>query len=364
MKKIYSTFLFVFAFFILNAQTTLTAGDIAIVGYKSINTNQGAIAFMLLKDIDAGTIINITNRSWLDDQTGFTGSYGVDDVYTWTAGAALPSGTILTLGTGESVTRVTGGASSVVGTVTRQTAVSGSTTGFNLLSSNSSNGDSVLFFQHSGTFAEPTSGTSTEWITGIKTGIDWSEVKASTANAFCAKPTALTGADLTITFPFGAGTTMQNGVYNGPLLGSASSLRASINNPANWTTNATVTNDGGAHIYRLWSYAESDGTNNGQIGSSGTLSTSTKSAFEFSTYPNPVKDVLYINTKEPLQKISVIDLLGRTVLTPNLTKELNVSVESFPSNIVAGMFGFKREPMFDLGDSRKTMEEPPEVSFN
>lgn len=46
------------------------------------------------------------------------------------------------------------------------------------------------------------------------------------------------------------------------------------------------------------------------------------------------------------------------------TKELNVSVESFPSNIVAGMFGFKREPMFDLGDSRKTMEEPPEVSFN
>ncbi len=46
------------------------------------------------------------------------------------------------------------------------------------------------------------------------------------------------------------------------------------------------------------------------------------------------------------------------------TKELNVSVESFPSNIVAGMFGFSREPMFDLGDRREKMEEPPEVSFN
>lgn len=46
------------------------------------------------------------------------------------------------------------------------------------------------------------------------------------------------------------------------------------------------------------------------------------------------------------------------------TKELNVSVESFPSNIVAGMFGFRKEPMFDLGDRRESMEEPPEVSFN
>ena len=46
------------------------------------------------------------------------------------------------------------------------------------------------------------------------------------------------------------------------------------------------------------------------------------------------------------------------------TKELNVAVESFPSNIVAGMYGFKREPMFDLGEKRETMEEPPKVNFN
>ena len=46
------------------------------------------------------------------------------------------------------------------------------------------------------------------------------------------------------------------------------------------------------------------------------------------------------------------------------TKELNVAVESFPSNIVAGMFGFKKEPMFDLGERREQMEEPPKVDFN
>jgi LemA protein len=46
------------------------------------------------------------------------------------------------------------------------------------------------------------------------------------------------------------------------------------------------------------------------------------------------------------------------------TKELNVAVEVFPSNIVAGMFGFKKEMMFDLGDEgRKSMEEPPEIKF-
>lgn len=46
------------------------------------------------------------------------------------------------------------------------------------------------------------------------------------------------------------------------------------------------------------------------------------------------------------------------------TKELNVAVEIFPSNIVASMFGFKKEVMFDLGgEDRKAMEEPPEIKF-
>src|SRR4030066_10794 len=35
------------------------------------------------------------------------------------------------------------------------------------------------------------------------------------------------------------------------------------------------------------------------------------------------------------------------------TKELNNAVETFPSNLLAGMFGFKREPMFDLGPEQR-----------
>lgn len=45
------------------------------------------------------------------------------------------------------------------------------------------------------------------------------------------------------------------------------------------------------------------------------------------------------------------------------TRELNNSVESFPANLIAGMFGFKREIMFDLGEQRQTLEQAPEIKF-
>ena len=45
------------------------------------------------------------------------------------------------------------------------------------------------------------------------------------------------------------------------------------------------------------------------------------------------------------------------------TKELNTAVEVFPSNLVATLFNFRREPMFDLGEQRTTVEEPPKIQF-
>lgn len=46
------------------------------------------------------------------------------------------------------------------------------------------------------------------------------------------------------------------------------------------------------------------------------------------------------------------------------TKELNNAVETFPSNIIAGMFGLKKETMFDLGvTQRETLDQAPKVSF-
>jgi len=45
------------------------------------------------------------------------------------------------------------------------------------------------------------------------------------------------------------------------------------------------------------------------------------------------------------------------------TKELNVATELFPSNIIATLFNFKRELMFELGDQRAAAEQPPKIQF-
>jgi len=46
------------------------------------------------------------------------------------------------------------------------------------------------------------------------------------------------------------------------------------------------------------------------------------------------------------------------------TKEFNNAVQTFPSNIIAGMFNFQKAQMFDLGSERATHEKTPTVNFN
>lgn len=45
------------------------------------------------------------------------------------------------------------------------------------------------------------------------------------------------------------------------------------------------------------------------------------------------------------------------------TKELNTAIQVFPNVLFAGLFGFKSEPMFDLGEDRATMDKAPDISF-
>ena len=46
------------------------------------------------------------------------------------------------------------------------------------------------------------------------------------------------------------------------------------------------------------------------------------------------------------------------------TREFNNAVQTFPSNIFAAIFGFRREQMFDLGAERVVLEQAPKISFN
>ncbi|MDD7304068.1 MAG: LemA family protein [Prevotellaceae bacterium] len=46
------------------------------------------------------------------------------------------------------------------------------------------------------------------------------------------------------------------------------------------------------------------------------------------------------------------------------TKELNTAVQSFPANLLAGMFGFRREPMFEIAaEERAQVSAAPKVEF-
>lgn len=46
------------------------------------------------------------------------------------------------------------------------------------------------------------------------------------------------------------------------------------------------------------------------------------------------------------------------------TREYNNAIETFPANVLAGMFGFRREPMFDVGvNERASLEKAPEIKF-
>lgn len=45
------------------------------------------------------------------------------------------------------------------------------------------------------------------------------------------------------------------------------------------------------------------------------------------------------------------------------TREFNNACEVFPSNIIAGMFNFKRAAMYEAMEKRETLEKAPEVRF-
>lgn len=44
-------------------------------------------------------------------------------------------------------------------------------------------------------------------------------------------------------------------------------------------------------------------------------------------------------------------------------RDMGIAIESFPSNLVAGMFGFQKPEFFELGEGEAAAKEPVKVSF-
>ncbi len=79
-------------------------------------------------------------------------------------------------------------------------------------------------------------------------------------------------------------------------------------------------------------------------------------------YPDLKANQSFIQLQEEISDIENKLAAARRFFN-GATRELNNAVETFPSNIVAGMFGFNREPMFDLGNERSQAEETPKLNF-
>ncbi|MCH8545843.1 MAG: LemA family protein [Cryomorphaceae bacterium] len=45
------------------------------------------------------------------------------------------------------------------------------------------------------------------------------------------------------------------------------------------------------------------------------------------------------------------------------TRELNTAIEKFPNVLLAGIFGFRRQNSFELGDDRASYDKAPDVKF-
>ena len=79
-------------------------------------------------------------------------------------------------------------------------------------------------------------------------------------------------------------------------------------------------------------------------------------------YPDLKANQNFINLQNEISDIENKIPAARRFFN-SATKELNVATEMFPSNLIATLFNFKRETMFELGDQRAAAEQPPKIQF-
>lgn len=295
--------------FCSNAQTSLTLGDIAIVGYNADETTEeDQFSFILLTDIVSGTVINFTDFGWCSgaDFTGFqtanscganTGALS-DGAITWTANTDLSCGTQIKV--------ICGGAS--------LSATSGAVTGlvqvYNLpgeYMSLAAGGDQIFAFQ--GAMNSPI------FITGINMNGDWDATlgQCDFNSTFSTRPTTLnTNNSVAIT------PEVDNAIYNCVVTNDLpNNLRSAIFNVSNWNV---------------------DNTNAFTMPLSCSFSCAPLSVDEFnlegkvSIYPNPASDILNVKIDKSVtfKELKVYSSLGNVIKTETKT---NIDIKGVSKGI-------------------------------
>ena len=271
----------------VKSQTTLAAGDIAFIGlYMDGNATSGdGFTFILLKSVDAGTVIYFTDEGW--DASSHNTWYGNsnDAHLTWTA----PSG-------GSSIGTIVHIENTAANTFsTTSGTVSYANGSWNL----SSSGDQILAYQSS-TGARPASpsfiaATDADYYNTYDGMNGWTtSYDINTINYACYLPPGLTNGTNCVALVNGTtavaggyavGYECDNYKYTGTLTGSVDAIRIAINTTSNWTGNE----DGSMNI-AVASYStpsistdnpEINITGNGQPINDGDATTSTTNHTDF-----------------------------------------------------------------------------------
>jgi len=221
-----------------NAQTALSAGDIVFTGYnQTASTVNGTasnrdFSFMILKDIDAQTVINFTDFGWRSDAaafqvgsptgcTGGTGTYGAksDGIIQWKSGSAMPYGT-------QIVIRAQFAPTASAGSITSMQTVTNVTTPAQYITM-ATGGDNIFAYQ--GTFDTPILISGINLVTGT-----WATtvLKCDFSSSSSTLPSALNGTGLAFAPFVSAGNARLKSTVSIPA--NAASARAAIYNVSNW----------------------------------------------------------------------------------------------------------------------------------
>lgn len=228
----------------LSAQTTLAAGDMAVIAFNS-DENPDRMTIVTLKAIAASTTIYISDRYWDHNSGAFITSNNTDGVITWTTNAAIAAGTVISFTITQASPATISGLTGTVSTV-------GWTTGVV-----ASGGDNWFIFQGTNNV------TPTSWIFGWSNPstpssptYSWASAGASTTGTTSNLPTALTNntnaialSGSTVTTPTAQNPHYDNMYYSGTTTGTSAALLAAICTNSNWigdeVTPANITPGGG-----------------------------------------------------------------------------------------------------------------------
>lgn len=307
----------------LNAQTTLQAGDMAIIGIN-YDATPYEMAIVNLVPLSSGTVIRITDYAYDEATSTFstvsTGNTSEGSIQ-WTLTSAMASGTVtkFTINSASGIPIVTGlpGSVSVTGWTNNNTSACPSAAG----------GDNWFIFQGSSpilvtkyVFAWCNPFATTHYTIPQIAG-QFLVPNSGPNNIFNSYlPPSLTLGTNAISLSYDpslSGYHGDNNVYIGTRSGTKNALLTEICKISNWNHNETTTYD----------------INPGGINFPGSnpvftipLGVEDFDMNGFNFYPNPTSSILNISYLKEISEVSVINLLGQTLLN-NKTNATDVKLD-------------------------------------